>query len=141
MTVVAGAHDLETRFERSRQIFAIEKLTLHPDYTGNSKRPIPPHLHDIAIIKLDAKVETNENVAIAPLSDKIEWNQRPGTEAVVIGWGFTERNGRPSNKLLQVSVELESVNICKEKYIYRKPVDSYICTKPADQDSCKVNIK
>ena len=43
------------------------------------------------------------------------------------------------NKLLQVTVELESVNTCKEKFIYRKPVDSYICTKPADKDSCKVN--
>ena len=136
--MVAGAHDLETRFERSRQLFSIDKLTLHPDYTGNSKRPI--QLHDIAIIKLDAKVETNDNVAIAPLSDKIEWNQRPGTEAVVIGWGVTERNAK-SNKLLQVAVEMESVDICKEKYINRKPVDSYICTKIADKDSCQVNIE
>ena len=34
-----------------------------------------------------------------------------------------------SNQLLQVAIELESVDICKEKYINRKPVDSYICTK------------
>ena len=57
-----------TRFESSRQILAIRNLTLHPNYTGLTR---PPHNHDIAVIKLDAKVELNDKVAIAPLANKI----------------------------------------------------------------------
>ena len=79
--VVAGEHDQAVPSGKE-QISIIDKVIIHPDYTGAGENI--NFRHNICIIRLANPFQMNENVKKIELSDA---EMKPGTNCTVSGWG------------------------------------------------------
>jgi len=110
LNVVAGAHDLDSRSERSQQRVTARKTAFHPAYNSQTTE------NDIAVVVLDTPI--NFTSTVQPVCLPATGEQVPdGTEATVAGWGLTREGGYDTSSiLLQVGVPTISSKQCSDSY-------------------------
>ncbi|XP_050305676.1 venom protease-like [Anthonomus grandis grandis] len=89
------------------QEFSIVQQIIHPSYQE------PAHYHDIALVKLEKKVNLNTWVRPACLHTS---SQSPWTNVIATGWGRTEYAGDESTELLRVVLELYNQTWCNRVF-------------------------
>lgn len=142
-TVLTAAHctedykpsDLSIRAGSSRRnsggvVVPVAKIHEHPNYSVKSNN------NDIAVLKLQSSLTFSSEIkpiALQPSRQSIA----PGTSCFVSGWGALKENGRPSNSLQGVEVEIVSQAKCK-KYYGSLILPGMICAGYLEekQDSC-----
>ncbi|CAM4656458.1 unnamed protein product [Leuciscus chuanchicus] len=105
LTVVVGAHNLREMNVRIN----VKSYYKHPDYSEK------PFLNDIMLLRLEKKVEKNENV---------EWISIPKTEediaadsvCSVAGWGSLVTNGTASPVLMETNVKIMNNKKCENSW-------------------------
>ncbi|XDV22396.1 hypothetical protein PO909_027297 [Leuciscus waleckii] len=105
LTVVVGAHNLREMNVRIN----VKSYYKHPDYSEK------PFLNDIMLLRLEKKVEKNENV---------EWISIPKTEGdiaadsvcSVAGWGSLVTNGTVSPVLMETNVKIMNNKKCENSW-------------------------
>lgn len=93
----------------SRQFEIIEKH-IHPLYKDSF-----PH-HDIALVRLDKKVQFSDYIRPACLVDTPD----PPSKAIATGWGDTSFRGEDSDILMKVVLDHSNAQECDKKYLNRK---------------------
>ncbi|GJE44312.1 serine protease [Methylobacterium soli] len=114
------------------QISLVSKIVLHEDWSPTD------YSNDIAVLKLAAPIG---EVPIGLLSPEAASNlSRPGLIAIVSGWGLTREDGRVSNVLRNVSVQIVSKSDCTGAAAYGDSItESMFCAGFAEggKDSCQ----
>ncbi|XP_011178241.3 serine protease snake [Zeugodacus cucurbitae] len=101
-----GAFNLD-EISTDLQDIGVAIIILHPQYKSFS------HYHDIALIKLESRVQITSKVQPGCL-----W-QLPDLDiatTVATGWGRTEFRGSRSDKLQKVELSMIDQNVCKKLY-------------------------
>lgn len=105
----------------SGERLSVEKYAMHAE-------------SDIALLKLKTPADIAPVELLVPGVNSAD----PGTTATVIGWGLTQEDGNPSDKLLEVRVPIVSTAVCKRAYPDLL-VDLEICAglTRGGKDSCQ----
>lgn len=99
-------HDSENDDSQPQDFTVVERIK-HPNFKS------PAKYDDIALLRLDRNVTFNQYVRPACLADQY----KPYTKkAIASGWGLTEFQGKPSNALMKVVLELYSQQECNITY-------------------------
>ncbi|GFQ66985.1 transmembrane protease serine 4 [Trichonephila clavata] len=90
-----GAHNLTIPHEEIRS----RKIKMHPRFN------LTLQIHDIALIMLEKPVTLSENIGTIclPYDRKLE---KPGTKAVVAGWGLLSKEGKSSQVLMEATFKV-----------------------------------
>nr|XP_027236651.1 clotting factor B-like [Penaeus vannamei] len=96
-----GEHDYDDPSETTHEDYAISQTVVYPHYVPEQA------YHDLALIKLDRKVQIKD--FIRPVC--LPWNQRNPSRLVnsgvtVTGWGRTQSGGRRSSTLQEVELKV-----------------------------------
>ncbi|XP_057182072.1 mast cell protease 1A-like [Triplophysa rosa] len=121
LTVVAGAHDLRNKNEKSVRI-GVSSYEKHPSY-----KPVPELQGDIMILKLEKKVQLNSNIKTILIPTTPE-EIKKGTDCSVAGWGRLETNGAPSPKLMEADVRIMSEAVCASRWGHLYVASQMMCT-------------
>lgn len=100
-----GEYDISIPNETKHVHFTIVAKYPHPEYR------YPAQYHDIALLKLDRKVEFDGAIRPACLPEHVNTEQK----AVATGWG-DDVTGQRSNVLLKVTLETYDQNVCSKIY-------------------------
>lgn len=114
--IVVGKYfrDLSAHEEYQTQHFKVKKVQIHDAYNGF----IANYDADIAIVTLTKAIIYQPHVApicldldLKTLSEK----QIPphGTIGIVAGYGYTEANGAPSDRLKKIELPIVDIKVCK----------------------------
>ncbi|XP_057182459.1 serine protease 53-like [Triplophysa rosa] len=109
LTVVAGAHDLSNKYEKSVRI-GVSSYEKHPSY-----KPAPELQADIMILKLDQTVKLNKNIKTIPIPTTPE-DIKKGTRCSVAGWGRLKTKSPASPKLIETNVKIMSKTGCARRW-------------------------
>ncbi|XP_071536865.1 LOW QUALITY PROTEIN: venom protease-like [Panulirus ornatus] len=107
-----GEHDYNDDWDGAdHEDFGVSQTVVYPGYTH------PQAYHDLALLKLDAKVALK--TFIKPVC--LPWEQRnfaglTGEKVTLAGWGDTLFGGYPSSVLQEVNVTVFPSSACDEKY-------------------------
>lgn len=124
LRVLAGRTDMRTdEGVESR----VERVWVHPGFNSD-----PMGGDDIAVLTLDREPGYR---TIAVEGDPGAY--RPGTRAIVLGWGYTDENGPSSPVLQQAEVPLRSDSDCSGIYPQYDP-EEMVCAGYSDggRDAC-----
>ncbi|XP_032515459.1 trypsin, alkaline B-like [Danaus plexippus] len=91
------------------QVQVVSRIIMHPQY--NSRLII----NDVAVIRLQNSVSMSNQIQVARIAGP-QYNLPDNTRLDVIGWGVTRYQGRPSEVLQHVSVNVINQRICVERY-------------------------
>ncbi|XP_067085056.1 transmembrane protease serine 13b isoform X2 [Osmerus mordax] len=114
--------------------YLVEKIILHESYNSDGND------YDIALLKLTQPVETSNSIqpACLPVTDKVF---SPGTTCWTTGYGTTaEEEGRGSDNLMEVSVDIIDSAVCNQNTVYgSKVTDNMLCAGDLEggKDSCQ----
>ncbi|XP_058676651.1 cathepsin G-like [Ammospiza caudacuta] len=126
VTVILGAHNISDE-ECSQQKISVARWVIHPKYSCKDGR------NDIVLLKLKKKATITENVRCISIAKKNE-RVRAGALCMVSGWGQTSEKGNMSDVLMEVDLEVQNEEICKQlSSKYQR--QSMICV--GDEDSKK----
>nr|ADR74382.1 prophenoloxidase-activating enzyme 2a [Penaeus monodon] len=115
------------------QDFTPEQVVLHPSFNKRA-----PESDDIALIRLNRRVQLNAGVhpICLPAAGLNVGSFLNGRDAIVIGWGHTER-GRDTQVLQKVSLPFVDLGTCKRIHAGETLVNEQVCFGGrAGQDSC-----
>ncbi|XP_069980484.1 venom peptide isomerase heavy chain [Penaeus vannamei] len=106
-----GEHDYDDPSETTHEDYAISQTVVYPHYVPEQA------YHDLALIKLDRKVQIKD--FIRPVC--LPWNQRNPSRLVnsgvtVTGWGRTQSGGRRSSTLQEVELKVFPSSRCHVQY-------------------------
>ncbi|KAL1122645.1 hypothetical protein AAG570_002972, partial [Ranatra chinensis] len=107
--VKLGECDLSTEADLARPIkLKIVNAFIHPGYITNLGN------HDIAVFKLETKVEFNAYIRPACLAQ----GRLPSTyqKAIATGWGHTEYGGKQSNMLQKIVLPIIPIEECRKTF-------------------------
>ncbi|XP_075223399.1 uncharacterized protein LOC142325474 [Lycorma delicatula] len=110
-----GDWNLKTSDDIQSEEYRIDKIVVHPQYSRSK------HYNDVALLKLDSRVQFKKTIRPACLFDK---NQIPVNKATATGWGRTETVGAKSNILKKVELPIVPNNECNRMYSDLRSVDS-----------------
>ena len=79
---------------------------MHPKYNSRKNKGID---HDIALIKLEEEVEWTEFAQSVNLQED---NEIPDENALIVGWGSDQWNGKPTHKLHEVELPVRDNGDC-----------------------------
>uniref|UniRef100_A0A8C9FDS8 TMPS4 protease n=1 Tax=Pavo cristatus TaxID=9049 RepID=A0A8C9FDS8_PAVCR len=89
--------------------------------------PTSPNNNDIALVKLEIPLrmsgETTKPICLPYFDEELE----PGTPLWVIGWGYTEQNGKLSETLQQAEVRLIGMQSCNLEAYHGKVTQRMLC--------------
>lgn len=135
-----GEHDLHRTDDAISIDYNIIERIPHPRFTNNER------YNDIALFKLDRKVEFNGAIRPACLPEE---STTPAA-AIVTGWGEIEFNGERSNVLMKVDLNVVPHNECNRIFnstivnssdklsLYKGIEDeSQMCAHKESQDACR----
>ncbi|MBA0051981.1 serine protease [Streptomyces sp. AJS327] len=131
LRVIQGRDDLGGRTGRE---IAVEGTWVNPDYDSWT------NAGDVAVLRLREGLSPRDVVPMARAGDR---RYRPGTEAMVFGWGDTDGNGRYATELRAARVRVLPDADCSRAYpggadgTYRKA--SMVCAGLEDggRDACQ----
>ncbi|CAH1400728.1 unnamed protein product [Nezara viridula] len=124
-----GEYDFDRKRESRSMDYKILDLRKHEDYEAAS------HHNDIAILKLDRRIEYN--VHVQPICLPSKQNDYTNTFGVVAGWGQIQFKGTYSKVLLEVSLPIWEHEKCQHRFI--EPIFcTNICAgfEEGGKDSC-----
>ena len=93
----------------------VKKIFLHPLYNQNV-----PHDYDFAIVQLDKAMPLNECIGVACLPSG--WEEKPGTNCSITGWGTLKSMGPTPDVLQEATVSLLNESECERNYSHTKQV-------------------
>ncbi|XP_052394115.1 granzyme G-like [Carassius gibelio] len=107
LTVVVGAHDL--RKSNISDHIGVESYIQHPSYGFY-------HFNDIMLLKLQEKVNINNNY-VKPISlPKNGEDVKANTLCSVAGWGQLKIKGQKSHRLMEANVTIMNKSECQESW-------------------------
>ncbi|XP_065102538.1 granzyme F-like [Paramisgurnus dabryanus] len=109
LTVVAGAHDLESRQENHVRI-GVSTYNKPPEYKPGPKKP---KIADLMILKLEKKIKLNNKINTIPIP-KTPVEISVGTACSVAGWGDVTNSGAPSPTLREANVKIKNKKVCAQ---------------------------
>ncbi|XP_014467233.1 PREDICTED: trypsin-1-like [Dinoponera quadriceps] len=124
-----GMHDIERADEGI--LAEVDKVIIHEDFESD-------YIHDtndIALIRLKAPVQFNENVKPVCLPHK--GSDYTGHNAQVIGWGRVTTKGDASRFLRQATLKIMSHERCRNTSFGEHVTTSMICAYNDDTDACQ----
>uniref|UniRef100_A0A914PR92 Peptidase S1 domain-containing protein n=1 Tax=Panagrolaimus davidi TaxID=227884 RepID=A0A914PR92_9BILA len=127
--VKAGVYDYRNLNEPGEIILNITQIFTHPNYTNPFKNS-----NDIALFKIDGKIEFTEHIQPICLSRNISVD---GKFAYVTGWGKTSENGEASFKLQQVQIPFLDIEQCLKEYGIKSIDETMECAGKDGIDSCQ----
>ena len=110
LEVILGVHDLENDTVYTR--VGVDEIYMHASYDAQSNE------NDIALLKLSRPITSFTAIGLNT-SAQIE---APGTTATVMGWGTTSEGGQPSPVLLQVDVDVVSLETANNTGAFDAPL-------------------
>ncbi|XP_048824087.1 LOW QUALITY PROTEIN: transmembrane protease serine 4 [Lagopus muta] len=113
--VKAGSHVLS-----GPATLTVEKVFLA------ERMPTSPNNNDIALVKLQVPLRISDStkpICLPYFDEELE----PGTPLWVIGWGYTQQNGKLSETLQQAEVRLSSVQRCNLEAYHGKVTQKMLC--------------
>ncbi|XP_058981501.1 uncharacterized protein LOC109611842 [Musca domestica] len=124
-----GEHDISTVYDCLQlgaifkcnppvEDFRIENIISHPEYSSED------HINDIALIKLDRKVQFKEH--IKPICLPIHLYTPTEENFFIAGWGHT-KNGNKSDILLKTPVKQLPLSTCSDKYSIQLSDTRHLC--------------
>ena len=96
----------DTRDSNRRRVYKVDSIILHPKYNSRKNKGID---HDIALIKLEEEVEWTEFAQSVNLQED---NEIPDENALIVGWGSDQWNGKPTHKLHEVELPVRDNGDC-----------------------------
>ncbi|XP_027237214.2 phenoloxidase-activating factor 3 [Penaeus vannamei] len=141
LTVIRlGEHDLSKTRDCSQRLclppvqdFTPEQVVLHPSFNKRA-----PESDDIALIRLNRNAQSNVGVQpiCLPRAGLDVGSFLAGRDAIVIGWGHTER-GRDTQVLQKVALPFVDLATCKRMNEGETLVNGQVCFGGrSGQDSC-----
>ncbi|CAF0826377.1 unnamed protein product [Brachionus calyciflorus] len=133
-TIYLGAYDI-TKLNGVTKM-KVKSFILHPNYDENSVQ------NDIAIIKLDEKVNLNEKIQIACVPDKSKIKYpNDNIDGYIAGWGATDTDGEVYPDILkQAKITIYQSSKCNNVAVEKeKNWDKQICAGKYEGgvDSCQ----
>uniref|UniRef100_A0A8C2THD4 Transmembrane serine protease 4 n=1 Tax=Coturnix japonica TaxID=93934 RepID=A0A8C2THD4_COTJA len=126
--ILTAAHCFSWRVKAGSDVLsgpatlAIEKVFL-PEGTSTS-----PSNDDIALVKLQVPLHMSGETCIKPIClPYFDENLEPGTPLWVIGWGYTQENGKLSETLQQAEVRLIDMQSCNLEAYHGKVTQKMLC--------------
>lgn len=132
---------MENSPEDAAKDYKVSSIIIHPEFESRT------HRNDIAIIKLEGKVEFGNRIAPVCLpydSSHLRFGDLEGRSATVTGWGSISFNGPFSPVLRQATIQIYPQELCKNAFeTWVKIDDTYICAANKDytSDSCQVIVQ
>jgi len=118
--ICVGGKKLSKRSEQECRY--VDEIIPHPNFETSSFQ------NDIQLIKLDEKI-TNKEPVIVNLNASID---RPRSDAIAIGWGYTWDENEPSSTLQGLGMVLgytgTECSIFKDPIPYPLPSEKYLCS-------------
>jgi len=130
--IILGNHNRVT-MEGTEQVFSASKVIIHPSYRWGVMS------NDIALVKLNKKVQRNGFVNTACMPDKDE--NFEGQKCTISGWGKLEDGGQSPPALVAANVPIVPLDVCKDAYSKTHigvVEDTNVCAGPKNGgiDSC-----
>ncbi|WP_299437250.1 trypsin-like serine protease [uncultured Rhodospira sp.] len=112
----------------------VTRAIVHPDYISTNGE-----LHDIALLELEDDLDVpTVRLGVGPVAAQVE---QSGQDAVVVGWGRTDRRGTAtSEQLLRAEVPVVSVPDCRRQMtpnLRGLITENQICAGVGVSDTCK----
>lgn len=129
-TVQVGTHFLDNIVGGGRTL-NVAAIYAHPDYDDETVD------NDMALLLLDRPAKVR---AIRPITPRQEARfARPGTRAVVTGWGATSEKGPISEQLQQVGVPIRRQGLCRRSFDPGEITDNMFCAgfDRGGRDACQ----
>uniref|UniRef100_A0A8C3Q124 Transmembrane serine protease 4 n=1 Tax=Chrysolophus pictus TaxID=9089 RepID=A0A8C3Q124_CHRPC len=100
--------------------------------------PMSPNNNDIALVKLQVPLHISDStkpICLPYFDEELE----PGTPLWVIGWGYTQQNGKLSETLQQAEVRLISMQSCNLEAYHGKVTQKMLCAglREGGVDTCQ----
>ncbi|XP_026102785.1 complement factor D-like [Carassius auratus] len=108
LTVVVGAHDLK-KIKNSDHI-GVESYIQHKSYS------VDFHFNDIMLLKLQGKVNINNNYVKSISLPKNGEDVKANTLCSVAGWGQLKIKGQKSHRLMEANVTIMNKSECQESW-------------------------
>ncbi|KAL0129005.1 hypothetical protein PUN28_004008 [Cardiocondyla obscurior] len=96
-------------------ITAVATIVIHKKYQADT------YDYDVALIKLHTPLTLGPNIKVVLLA---VGNIKPGSQAIVAGWGKTSRNGASSKVLQSLKIPIIEQEECRKIYARYRPVTS-----------------
>lgn len=110
----------------------VESIHVHPSYSVTS------HKHDIAILRLDRRLDVPGDWIIALQTDRMDRVfGGPGSCARVSGYGRLKQGGNVADSLQAVNLPVRNTESCAKAYGGRYDPEIMVCAGVADLDSCQ----
>jgi len=110
----------------------VESIHVHPNYIPGK------HAHDIAVVRLDRRLDIPGDWIIQLQSPKLDRNYGgPGSCAQVTGYGALKSGGRGADSLQGVNVPVRDTQACLNAYPDSFDPGRMICAGVASKDSCQ----
>ena len=110
------------------EVFTTRNHAVHPGYDTSTAS------NDFALVRLKEASELLP-VVLTTRDDEALWRQ--GTEAVIVGWGYTDGSGRGAGKLRQGFTELSTDRKCGNYYSPDYDPTTMICASAIESDACQ----
>uniref|UniRef100_A0AB38ZE44 Venom S1 protease 3 n=1 Tax=Ectomocoris sp. TaxID=3104572 RepID=A0AB38ZE44_9HEMI len=132
LAVAVGEHDTRTTDESPfTKLIDVRKTIEHPLYVE------PKNRYDIALMKLEEKMEFNDGVGRICLTNN-HFKNLNNEYVKAMGWGLLKTNGTESPVLRKVNLKVIDIDICKTVFpSVDKKSDYQVCTWAPNKDSCQ----
>ncbi|XP_058455753.1 coagulation factor IX-like [Malaya genurostris] len=117
--VIAGKHDLQSR-DLKEQSRSVREVIKHPEHTS-----FVLGLHDVALLVLAEPLEFTDSAQPIAVDISADYPNGVGT---VTGYGTLLQNGKQTNFLMKLSVNILPIETCTSAHQSWNP--SIICTDP-----------
>ncbi|XP_046827166.1 venom serine protease-like [Vespa crabro] len=126
--VIVGEHNIRTiNNTKTTRLYLIDDIIVHPNYR--------PKLNDLAVIKLQKRLEYSMRIGPACLPFYYTWQNFTGTVVTAVGWGHTNFYGIKSEVLRKVDLHVISMKECI-KYHFLATCKQ-LCTFDIGKDACQ----
>jgi secreted trypsin-like serine protease len=133
-SAVAGRNELWVILPTpGEKTYNATKIIRHENY-----RPSKSNLNDIALVKLNTKIEYTDQIQPVCLPTK-DIGSLDGTMGTVAGWGTISESGEISKELRQVDVPIISNEKCQANYVGASIAAGMICAGyyEGGKDACQ----
>ncbi|GAA6096763.1 mast cell protease 1A-like isoform X3 [Tachysurus ichikawai] len=121
LTVVLGAHDLK----KDRSAFTrveVKLYHIHPMY--DSKKLF----NDIMLLQLNKTINKTKNISWISIPKKQNQDVKAKQVCSIAGWGKQSDKSKPSDRLMEVNVNIMDTKFCKLSWKDQFSVSSMVCT-------------
>ncbi|TSK53672.1 Snake venom serine protease 3 [Bagarius yarrelli] len=115
-----GAHDLNK--VKILTHLEVKLYHIHPMFDAEN------FLNDIMLLQLKTPLKWAKNINCITVPKKTKEEVKPKQVCSIAGWGKQSKNGKSSDRLMEVNVTVLDAKVCKMAWSEPFPVSSLVCT-------------